>query len=556
MKRKLLKKVTGVVLASTLVMGLVACGNEPASNKTSESEVKTTESVVASETETATQPSESEKVEITYPLQTDVDLTLWFASGLGFNAGNGDQIPFTQGLEKNTGVKVDWQKPVSGSNASQAYNLLLTEAELPHIIYYDIKPSEAELLISDGIIYDLTEYMPEYAPDYWEFLTTHESLMRNVKTETGKIYAFNSLDEEAFNATYVGPVVRKDWLDECGLQVPVTLEDWEKVLVAFKDKYGVALGFSVNRFLNQAGLASGTGAFATMNPTIYVDDNGKIQLAQAQPEWKEYMEVLNRWYEMGLIDKDSLTMDDAAVRTKVANNEIGISVTAMSQLTLFVNDAEANSSGAEWVGIEYPRTAAGEATSMIQQDILYLNSKCAVITTACSEEELITALQYLNYGYTEEGKLYWNFGEEGVSYTMDKDGNPQWTDMIKNSPDGLTKASKQYSAASSAGLTIQMASLVKSINSEAAGNAVYEWIENTEAEKHIMPRLALTEDESAEYSDIMTAINARVSEICMKYITGDESLDNFDAYVAELKSMKLDEALKIQQAAYDRWLNN
>ena len=553
MKRKLLKKVIGVVLASTLVMGLVACGNEPASNQTSESEVKTTESVVASET--ATQPTE-EVFEVTYPIKDATPLSVWFSGGLLFDAGDGSQIPFTQGLEKNTGVKVDWQKPIAGSNANEAYNLLLTETEMPNIIYHAITSAAGEELINDGVIYDLTEYLPKYAPDYWEFITTHEGLMNNLKTASGSIYAIHSLDEGDYNATFVGPVVRKDWLDECGLQVPVTLEDWENVLVAFKDKYGVALGFSVARFLNQAALASGTGAYATMNPTLYVDDNGKIQLAQVQPEWKEYMEVLNRWYEMGLIDKDSLTMDDKAVRTKVANNEIGISVTAMSQLTLFVNDAEANGSGAEWIGIEYPRTAAGEATSMIQQDVLYYNARCAVITKSCSEEELITALQYLNYGYTEKGILYWNYGEEGVSFTLDKDGNPQWTELVTNDPDGVTAAGKKYAGSNNAGLTVQLGSYVKSINSEAAGNAVYEWIENTDAAKHIIPKTALTADESAAYSDIMTAINARVSEMCMKYITGDESLDNFDAYVAELKSMKLDEALKIQQDAYDRWLNN
>ena len=552
MKRKLLKKVTGVLLASTLIMGLVACGNEPASNKTSETEVKTTESAVSSET--AAQPTE-EVFEVTYPIKDATPLSVWFAGGLGFDAGDGSQIPFTQGLAEKTGVTVEWQKPVAGSNANEAYNLLLTEKELPNIIYHGILPTAAEELLDDGVIYDLTDYIPTYAPDYWEFINSHEGLLNNLVTESGRIYGFNSLDEEGYNATYTGPVVRKDWLDECGLQVPVTLEDWEKVLVAFKDKYGVAMGFSVSRFLNQAGLASGTGAYATMAPTLYVDDNGKIQLAQAQPEWKEYMEVLNRWYDMGLIDKDSLTMDDKAVRTKVANNEIGISFTAMSQLTLFVNDAVAAGSDAEWIGIEYPRTAAGEPTSMIQQTILHVNNNIAVITKSCSEEELITALQFLNYGYSEEGIMYWNYGDENVSYTLDKDGKPQWTDLVAKDADGIAKGMDKYTGARNAGITIQMADVVRAVNSEAAINSVYEWIENTEVEKHIVPRIALTPDESAAYSDIMTAINARVSEMCMKYITGDESLDNFDAFVAELKSMKLDEALKLQQDAYDRWLN-
>ena len=550
-----MKKFVALFLAALMVLSMCACtpaeptGSDPAGSN------PTGSNPAGSDPAGSTPAPE---VEINYPLEGAPSLSLWYSGGLLFEPTVAGELPFTQGLKANTGVTIEYSKPIAGSNANEAYNLLLTESKdkLPNIIYHNITAAQGEELLMDDYIYDLTEYLPKYAPDYWEFITSNEGLLNNLVTASGRVYAIHSLQEGEYNATFVGPVVRKDWLDACGLDVPVTMQDWENVLVAFKDKYGVAMGFSVARFLNQAGLASGTGAYATMNPTLYVDNNGKVQLAQAQPEWKEYMQWLNKWYEMGLIDKDSLTMDDKAVRTKVANNEIGISVTAMSQLTLFVNDADAAGSNAEWIGIEYPRIAAGVPTSMIQQNVLYKNARCAVITKSCSEEQLIAALQFLNYGYTEEGILYWNFGNENVSYTMGTDGDPQWTALVTDDADGLNKAIDKYSGARNAGLTIQMGAFVKSINSKQAGDAVYEWIENSEASKHILPSLALTADESADYSDIMNAINARVKEMCMKFITGDASLDEFDAYVAELKSMGLDEALKIQQAAYERWKKN
>lgn len=549
-----MKKIVAMLLAVLVVLSVCACapaGNEPASpsgtNPVETNPVETNPSV------SATDPVE----ELSYPIEGAPALTLWFSGGLLFDPEDTAELPFTQGLKENTGVTVEYLKPIAGSSAKEAYNLLLTESKenLPNIIYHNVTAAQGEELLMDDFIYDLTDYLPKYAPDYWEFITSHEGLLNNLVTASGRVYAIHSLQEGAYNATFVGPVVRKDWLDECGLGVPVTMQDWEDVMIAFKEKYGVAMAFSTNRFLDQAGLASGTDAYATMNPTLYVDDNGQLQLAQAQPEWKEYMQWLNKWYEMGLIDMDSLTMDDAAVRTKAANNEFGIGFTAMSQLTLFVNDAATAGSTAEWIGIEYPRTAAGEATSMIQQNILYKNARCAVITKSCSEEQLIAALKFLNYGYSEEGILYWNFGDEGVSFTMGADGVPQWTTLVTEDPDGLSKGVDKYSCARNAGLTVQMGAFVQSINSEQAGEAVYKWIENTEADKHILPSLALTADESAEYSDIMNAINARVKEMCLKFITGDESLDKFDDYVAELKSMGLDDALAIQQDAYERWNN-
>ena len=40
-------------------------------------------------------------------------------------------------------------------------------------------------------------------------------------------------------------------------------------------------------------------------------------------------------------------------------------------------------------------------------------------------------LQMLNYAYTEEGMLYWNYGDEGVSWEYDEDGVPQFTSLVR-----------------------------------------------------------------------------------------------------------------------------
>jgi putative aldouronate transport system substrate-binding protein len=38
-----------------------------------------------------------------------------------------------------------------------------------------------------------------------------------------------------------------------------------------------------------------------------------------------------------------------------------------------------------------------------------------------------------------------------------------------------------------------------------------------------------------------------------KFITGQESLDNFDAFVEQIKSQDIEDAIEIQQAALDRY---
>ena len=53
----------------------------------------------------------------------------------------------------------------------------------------------------------------------------------------------------------------------------------------------------------------------------------------------------------------------------------------------------------------------------------------ACITTVNEYPELTT--QYLDYGYSEEGKILHNFGKEGETFTL-VNGKPTYTDLILN----------------------------------------------------------------------------------------------------------------------------
>ena len=51
----------------------------------------------------------------------------------------------------------------------------------------------------------------------------------------------------------------------------------------------------------------------------------------------------------------------------------------------------------------------------------------------------------------------------------------------------------------------------------------------------------------------MNDINTYVGEMRAKYITGEESLDTFDDFVETMLSMRLERAIEIQTAGYDRY---
>lgn len=558
MKKSWISRIMAIFMVGTMMLGLLAGCGSPDSAKTTDAETKATEGKTDSgETEGTTAAPE----ELTYPLANGGTLKIYADSivePISSAFASVDESPFHVNLAKNVGVTIEWRFPVQGSDDSTSLNLLWQEKaeDMPDIILTGrFSNNKAVQWAEDGAIYDLTDYLPQYAPDYWEYLQSDEDVRKSVMTADGRVYAIRGIRESSYNVTYLGPVIRQDWLDECGLDVPVTLEDWENVLVKFKEKYGAVFAFNPGRFNGGVGIASGTGAQASLNTRYYVDDNNKVQLGNAQPEWKEMLEVLHRWYEMDLLDKDFADCPDETMRAKALAGQVGLSITAMSQLTNWEVDAKAQNTGAKWVGIEYPRTAAGEPTVAIQTD----KSLCpagagAMISSTCTEEELIRALQFLNYGFTEEGIMYHNFGTLGETYTIDANGEVQWTKLITEDPLGLNEAVKKYTAVHSGQIAVQTARYVQMKNSETAGKAVYEWIENTVAQKYQLPTLTMTADESSRYSDLSGPINTYISEMAMKFVTGEEDLANFDNFLKTLNEMGLEECLKLQQAAYDRYM--
>ena len=68
-----------------------------------------------------------------------------------------------------------------------------------------------------------------------------------------------------------------------------------------------------------------------------------------------------------------------------------------------------------------------------------------------------------------------------------------------------------------------------------------------------VPAIKVTADESAEYSDIMNEVNKYRNQMIIKFITGIESIDNFDKYVETLNKYGLEKAMDIKTKALERY---
>lgn len=547
------KRAAAAVMACLMVLSFTLGGcNAPGEGASIDGNAEETPVVYATKSETVTEPGTWEDF-TGYPLNTDESLSIWASQLIPSNTLAGwEESPFHTNLEKQTGIRMEWNFPVQGADANQAFNLLLSDKELPDLLWHTMI-DRAENYMEDGVIRDLTELLPEYAPNYWEFLQENPYYDRSMKTDSGRYFGFGFFREDRWQSAYMGPMVRKDWLDECGFEMPETVADWEEVLTAFKEKYGAYLSFVPNQRMTP-GMAGAFGSYGTFELSLFVKD-GKVEAAQAQPEWKEYMTWLHGLNEKGLIDPDVVTLDDAGLKTKIANNQVGMTNTSIGTLDTYREEARQAGSDSNWVGCPYPVLEKGDKTRAIFCEDPVIPSIIS-LTTSCPEEKLELALRWLDYAFTEDGFLFWNYGVEGESYVI-KDGVPAFTDLVLKNPLGLTETSKLYTGNYGWGLGVQALGLSQQKVSDAAVKAGNLWYYgNEEAGAWVYPNgVTLTPDEIMESSGLYDALNTYVKEMSLKFLTGEESLDNWEAFVGKMTDMGMERVLEVRQAAYDRFRN-
>ena len=323
----------------------------------------------------------------------------------------------------------------------------------------------------------------------------------------------------------------------------------------FNEKYnGAKLSFSNTR-VNTTGLSGAFGAYGQETAQWFVKD-GKVGLAQAQPEWRSYVSWLNKLWDEGLLDQDFLALDDTSIKAKIHNDMTGISITSMGQLNNWDKERVADGKEPIWEGINYPTGDDGTLSMVFGGP--GIGSLVSVVTKTADEEIMKLCLQLLNYAYTKEGFLYWNFGKEGVSWEWGEDGKPHLTKLVTEDKD--TDPLVKYGGSTWSGSTIQATQLLYLKNAEVATRANDTWFYPNEQVSSYWKwpvGATFTVEESDELKLIGSSIDTYVPESFAQFITGAKDIDSdadWEAHLANLASYKLDRVLEIRQACYDRYL--
>jgi len=490
------------------------------------------------------------------PLKESVKLTYWTAFSSTILKSMDDTELYKE-LQKKTGMDIEFIHPPEGQSKEQL-NLIIASREIPDIIEgglteYSGGPTKA---YEDGIIAELTDLQKKYAPNISDVYSKYPDILTELQTEQGYILQVPHIRGDAKLLTSRGPEMRNDWLTELGLKSPETLDDWYTVLKTFKEKKGAVA--PITGILSDLKKEDFVGAWNTKNDFYAI--KGKVNYGPITPEFKNYMTTISKWYKEGLIDSEMPTNNAKMVDSRITNNQSGVLLCGYAGSTIgrFMGLMAKKDPKFDLLGVQYPVQKKGDIPFYVHVDpVVNINKAGAALISATSKHQK-EAMAFLDYGWSKEGHMIFNFGIEGVSYKMENNF-PKYTEVITKDPDGKPFATIGYKYMRSLynGPFVQDPRYLEQywdIKQETDSYNVWSKYQKNWIEANTKMYGTLTTEENSKYASIMSEVNTYKDEMYLKWLMGQQPLDNYDAYVAQLKKMGIDDAIKLKQDAYDRFM--
>lgn len=502
--------------------------------------------------------------ESVYPVEGDVSLTYFgkLHSKVAKDYPGWEALDIVQDWFEITGVTLTFQCPPAGMEEEQ-FNLMLAAGDYADIIVYDMVSLEGGLtkLHEDGVVIDLTDYLEEYAPNYWKYLTDNPDSMREVMNDEGRIFCFAFAKGGGYLLSTQGPILREDMLADLGLEAPETIDDWDAVLKAVKASDDTMIPFTGTMTQLFRAFSPAYGAPATFDVKDsagkwFADDEGVVRYSPIEPAFKDFLAKMNEWYAAGLIDPDIVSLDDAGRDTKMS---AGIAFSTFgagsNQIGSYMN-ANADNPTYSTVGVRQPSLVAGDQVKYITEYNATANDQMAIST---SNKHAIETIQMYDWAYGEEGNLRMNWGIEGESFVYGEDGKPHYTDLILKNPDGKSidtaLANYALTAVKGPAMLVQDPDYMMEYYALDQQKRSMEAWSDKDMDSRRFPNVSYTEAESQAITNAMADINTYVDSMIIKFLVGTESLDNFDAFVAQVNNMGIQNVIDAQQTAVDRYLS-
>ena len=420
------KKLISLLLATTMCISLVACGN----TTNTAGEATTTDAVAeAPETEAAVA---SELVDGKFPDTRKITVEIYDRGNDGGSDPTNNMYTeyVKKGMLDKYNVEVEFVAVPRWTEVEEINNLLAAGTAPDICLTYDY--ATIQTYAGMDAVLDLSSNVDDYKdllPNLWDFLG-ETNIYWDKDPLTGAIYAIEG--KRAVTNRSVA-FVRKDWLKKLNMKAPTTREEFHDMLVAFKDNADTLLGADASKMVpfsmsTDVGWRAAGLIESFMDPDITEKElyfNGFDERFLTQNGAKEATRVLNEWYNEGLIWNDfALHADgDTTEDDMMKAGYVG---------AIFHNWDYVYRNGDEGIQANLQRTFGDDAGYVAVESFedskggytkySYSTAGDRKIFFPSTNDEPLASMLYLEYITTPEVIQYLQIGEEGVTHKVLDDG--------------------------------------------------------------------------------------------------------------------------------------
>lgn len=461
---------------------------------------------------------------------------------------------FVEETEEKAGIEIDWDIYLN-SDWGDKKAVLMAGGDLPDAFLGSNALSDAEIAQFSDMFIPLESLIEENMPNLVAAMEEDPQLRAISTAPDGHIYSLPTklpLRPVAGNQMFIN----QQWLDNLGLEMPDTIEDFERVLKAFKELDANGNGDPNDEIPFSSDGADVLSFLLPFGMTKGVND-GRGMLALRNDEavylptsdnYRDGIAWMHKAYKDGLVDPELFTQDASMSLAKRQNKDISLVGVSAG----WTPDAVFGPNKDEYVALT-PLQGPDGKRYVHTDAAVYSRRELSITTEAENPEKL---LQWADQFYTEDASIQTFYGSFGLAVNKEEDG----TYTVLTPPEGESADTFAWVNSFrdfgpkyiSEGFNDKVA-----LNEESGDGLKLKLdAEINQYATEQYPSVVYTTEELDRLSTLNVDIESYVTSMQAKWIVDGGVEEEWDTYISTLEKMGYDEFMEIQQTALERYQSN
>ena len=473
-------------------------------------------------------------------------------------------------LQEKTNVEIDWTA-IQADQWADKISLNMSDPNKLTDFIFSAGFSDSNLLRYGefGAIIPLEEYIDAYMPNLKSVFDKYPEYRAMSTDVNGHIWALPWIEQLGSGKTAIQTIgnmsfINKKWLDFLELEIPENVDEFEEVLIAFRDhaselqkEFGIEgsiipMSFIIND-QDPAILINGFGegyGDADKDRHIAVTDDQKVICSATQEGYKSGIEWLHKLYEEKLIDPEAFTQEWSTYVSKGKSGRYGV---------CFSWDVGNIDNLNDWVPLPVLTADTRNLTPQNGSFTSGFDRGRCVVTSVAENPALVCAWLDQMYDPMQSPQNNWGtYGEDDDFDIFEMGKNDKGEDMLKHAPLG-DASPVEVREAEAVGGPLAVLDEYYDVYVTCPDDAQYrlDWIKeyftpdmHTE---YVYPNIFMSRDDTETLSnlqaDIQKTINAKKADWIMNGFTDAD----WNKYLDSLEEYGLSEYLELFQTYLDSY---